>query len=194
MMAMKSAVGGGTPVTIGGGGPPSVVKEGWLNKRGKHIKTWRKRYFILKDDGTLLGYRSNTDPSQNVEPTNNFTVQKCQIMTLDKPKPYTFIIRGLQWTQTVERTFHVDSEEERQSWTKAITNVANRIEPTESTHQFHHGFKHDDFNDVDMACIAEEGSDFQLQVGTSTGKISGKKKVVSIFCVILGHPVELSGI
>ncbi|KAL5288209.1 AKT3 family protein [Megaselia abdita] len=154
----------------------NVVKEGWLFKRGEHIKTWRSRYFILKDDGTLLGYRNNNDPSQNVEPTNNFTVKRCQIMTLDKPKPYTFIIRGLQWTQIIERTFHVDSEEERQSWTAAIRNVANRIEPSES---IPHGLGHEvDMNDVDMASIAEvELSPFQLQVGTSTGKLSGKKKV-----------------
>lgn len=156
----------------------NVVKEGWLYKRGEHIKTWRSRYFILKDDGTLLGYRNNTDPSQNVEPTNNFTVKRCQIMTLDKPKPFTFIIRGLQWTQIIERTFHVDSEEERQSWTAAIRNVANRIEPSES---IPHGLGHEvDMNDVEMASIAAELSPFQLQVGTSTGKISGKKKVVSI--------------
>lgn len=159
----------------------NVVKEGWLYKRGEHIKNWRPRYFILKDDGTLLGYRSNNDIALNVDPTNNFTVKRCQIMTLDKPKPFTFIIRGLQWTQIIERTFHVESEEERQSWTEAIRNVANRIEPSESI--AHGGFGHElDPNDVDMASIAEvELSPFQLQVGTSTGKISGKKKVVSIF-------------
>lgn len=165
----------------------NVVKQGWLYKRGEHIKTWRARYFILKDDGQLLGYRNNNDPANNVEPTNNFTVKRCQIMTLDKPKPFTFIIRGLQWTQIIERTFHVDTEEERQSWTEAIRNVANRIEPSES---IPHGLSHEvDMNDVDMASIAEVEllQPFQLQVGTSTGKVSGKKKVVSIktFSIIL---------
>lgn len=34
-------------------------------------------------------------------------------MSVDRPKPYTFIIRGLQWTTVIERTFHVESEKER---------------------------------------------------------------------------------
>ena len=27
---------------------PKVVKQGWLQKRGEHIRNWRPRYFILK--------------------------------------------------------------------------------------------------------------------------------------------------
>lgn len=27
-------------------------------KRGEHIKNWRRRYFILREDGTFYGYRS----------------------------------------------------------------------------------------------------------------------------------------
>ena len=34
-------------------------------------------------------------------------------MCLEKPKPNTFIIRGLQWTTVVERMFYVDTKEER---------------------------------------------------------------------------------
>jgi len=47
------------------------------------------------------------------EPLNNFTVKRCQIMSVDRPKPYTFTIRGLQWTTVIERTFHVSSDKER---------------------------------------------------------------------------------
>ena len=41
----------------------------------------------------------------------NFT--ECQLMRLEKPKPNTFIIRGLQMTTVVERMFYVESSEER---------------------------------------------------------------------------------
>jgi len=94
--------------------PPHVIKEGWLLKRGEHIKNWRHRYFVLMGDGSLLGFK--TKPEQSVltsDPLNNFTVKGCQIMKADRPKPFTFIIRGLQWTTVIERTFHVESEKER---------------------------------------------------------------------------------
>lgn len=79
---------------------------------GEHIKNWRSRYFVLYADGSLMGYR-NKPESPMTEPLNNFTVKRCQIMSVDRPKPYTFTIRGLQWTTVIERTFHVSSEKER---------------------------------------------------------------------------------
>lgn len=99
----------------------TIVKEGWLQKRGEHIKTWRSRYFILRTDGTLHGWRNK--PNENAppeRPLNDFTIKGCQIMTVDRPRPFTFIIRGLQWTSVVERTFSVDTERERLEWTDAI--------------------------------------------------------------------------
>lgn len=102
------------------GAPARIVKEGWLYKRGEHIKNWRPRYFILRDDGSLMGYKSKPDGTNSVEQLNNFTVRGCQIMSVDRPKPFTFIIRGLQWANVIERTFHVDSERERQEWMEAI--------------------------------------------------------------------------
>lgn len=35
-----------------------VIREGWLMKRGEHIKTWRRRFFILREDGTFYGYKN----------------------------------------------------------------------------------------------------------------------------------------
>lgn len=59
------------------------------------------------------------------EPQNSFTVRGCQIMSMDKPKPYTFVIRGLQWTTVIERTFHVYTEQDREDWVAAIRFVLN---------------------------------------------------------------------
>lgn len=89
---------------------------------GEHIKNWRSRYFVLREDGTLVGFKAKPDQQMTVasQPLNNFTVKGCQIMSVDRPKPFTFVIRGLQWTTVIERTFHVDSETERQDWVEAI--------------------------------------------------------------------------
>ncbi|XP_048456061.1 RAC-alpha serine/threonine-protein kinase-like [Rhincodon typus] len=106
----------------------TIVKEGWLHKRGEYIKTWRPRYFLLKTDGTFIGYKERPQDAEQLEtPLNNFSVAQCQLMKTERPKSNTFIIRCLQWTTVIERTFHVDSPEEREEWTKAIQTVADSL-------------------------------------------------------------------
>lgn len=105
---------------------PAIVKEGWLNKRGEHIKNWRQRYFFLQEDGTLLGFK--TKPEHGLEdPLNNFTVKRCQILKTERPRPNTFIIRGLHWTTVIERTFNAQSASDREAWMEAIKQVSERI-------------------------------------------------------------------
>ncbi|MGH0119193.1 UNVERIFIED_CONTAM: hypothetical protein FKN15_013288 [Acipenser sinensis] len=106
----------------------TVVREGWLHKRGEYIKTWRPRYFILKSDGSFIGYKEKPETSDHIlPPLNNFTVGECQLMKTERPRPNTFMIRCLQWTTVIERTFHVDSPEEREEWIRAIQTVANSL-------------------------------------------------------------------
>lgn len=125
-------------MSIGSIGKPSnapIVKEGWLMKRGEHIRNWRRRYFVLREDGTFYGYKTKPQPAaggtepdfENTPPLNNFTVRSCQLMKASKPKPFTFIIRGLQLTTIVERMFYVETSEEREDWLRSIQQVANGI-------------------------------------------------------------------
>ncbi|CAH0389077.1 unnamed protein product [Bemisia tabaci] len=158
---------------LGSMSPPSrhIVKEGWLFKRGEHIRNWRSRYFVLLSDGSLMGYKSPPDGSvlsPPVEPLNNFTVKGCQIMTIDRPKPYTFIIRGLQWTSVIERTFHVESEQAREEWVEAIKAVSEKLAQSET-------------EDIEMKPEDYDLSDemrakFSVQ-GTSSNKTTGKQKI-----------------
>ena len=69
----------------------NIVKEGWLFKRGlfsgkkvsqliisfsgEHIKNWRQRYFILKEDGQFIGFKSKPTAQDLTDPLNNFTVK-----------------------------------------------------------------------------------------------------------------------
>ncbi|XP_061595303.1 RAC-beta serine/threonine-protein kinase-like [Cololabis saira] len=106
----------------------SIVREGWLHKRGEYIKTWRPRYFILKSDGSFIGYKEKPDLSELASPPlNNFSVAECQLMKTERPKPNTFVIRCLQWTTVIERTFHVENSGEREEWMKAIQSVTNSL-------------------------------------------------------------------
>uniref|UniRef100_A0A674NW68 non-specific serine/threonine protein kinase n=1 Tax=Takifugu rubripes TaxID=31033 RepID=A0A674NW68_TAKRU len=99
---------------------------------GEYIKTWRPRYFLLKTDGTFIGYKERPQDVDQLEtPLNNFSVAQCQLMKTERPKPNTFIIRCLQWTTVIERTFHVDTPEEREEWTKAIQAVAEGLQKQE---------------------------------------------------------------
>jgi len=110
------------------GASSNIVKEGWLFKRGEHIKNWRQRYFILKDDGQFIGFKSKPSAQDLNDPLNNFTVKGCQIMTADRPKPFTFFIRGLQMTTVVERTFHVENATDRAGWLQAIEGVKKKLD------------------------------------------------------------------
>uniref|UniRef100_A0A5S6QVC2 non-specific serine/threonine protein kinase n=1 Tax=Trichuris muris TaxID=70415 RepID=A0A5S6QVC2_TRIMR len=104
-----------------------IVHQGWLMKRGEHIKNWRSRYFILFSDGTLLGFRQRPEAGSYADPLNEFTVKDCQLREVDRPKPNTFIVRGLQWTTVIERTFNASSPNDRKEWMTAIESVSNLL-------------------------------------------------------------------
>uniref|UniRef100_A0A8C2ZSK5 non-specific serine/threonine protein kinase n=1 Tax=Cyclopterus lumpus TaxID=8103 RepID=A0A8C2ZSK5_CYCLU len=93
----------------------------------EYIKNWRPRYFLLKTDGSFIGYKDKPQDSDLAYPLNNFSVAKCQLMKTERPKPNTFIIRCLQWTTVIERTFHVDTPDERDEWAEAIQMVAESL-------------------------------------------------------------------
>uniref|UniRef100_A0A8C5HL40 non-specific serine/threonine protein kinase n=1 Tax=Gouania willdenowi TaxID=441366 RepID=A0A8C5HL40_GOUWI len=107
----------------------SGMDAGWISC--EYIKNWRPRYFLLKTDGSFIGYKEKPLDSDLPYPLNNFSVAKCQLMKTERPKPNTFIIRCLQWTTVIERTFHVDSPDERDEWTEAIQMVADKLQRQE---------------------------------------------------------------
>jgi len=107
---------------------PLIVKEGWLMKRGEHFKNWRPRYFILKDDGQFLGFKSKPTTADDPNMCNNFTVKGCQTMVADQPKPCAFALRGLYMETIVERMFHTENETDRTDWINNIESVRNALE------------------------------------------------------------------
>ena len=79
----------------------------------------------------------------------------CQIIKMERPKPNTFLIRGLQYTTVVERMFYADSKEEREEWIKAIESIAEQLQVLDEASKM----------DDDDAAVADT---------------KGKKKVVSL--------------
>ena len=171
----------------------NVVKEGWLFKRGKlpynnknmyipssfyssgeHIKNWRQRYFILKEDGQFIGFKQKPTAQDLNDPLNNFTVKGCQIMTADRPKNFTFFIRGLQMTTVVERMFHVETGAEREEWLAAIEGVKKKLDETKEVETATMA------GDEEMPDTAEETDPFETifaKRGTVQKK-SGSEKLV----------------
>ncbi|KAM5145611.1 RAC-beta serine/threonine-protein kinase A [Mantella aurantiaca] len=144
-----------------------VVKEGWLQKRGEYIKTWRPRYFLLKSDGSFIGYKEKPDSSEHslsMPPLNNFTVGECQLMKTERPRPNTFVIRCLQWTTVIERTFHVDTPEEREEWMRAIQTVANSLKNRDSE------LEDDEAMDFKSSSPSDATSPEEMDVAISKGR------------------------
>uniref|UniRef100_A0A7E4ZZ97 non-specific serine/threonine protein kinase n=1 Tax=Panagrellus redivivus TaxID=6233 RepID=A0A7E4ZZ97_PANRE len=104
-----------------------IVYQGNLLKRGEHIKNWRTRYFVLFRDGALLGFKIPPTNGDYSDPCNDFTVKDVQFMKVEHPRPNTFLIRGLQWTQVIERTFCAESSESRDTWLNAMQMVADSL-------------------------------------------------------------------
>jgi len=59
-----------------------ISKEGWLHKRGEHIKTWRPRYFILNKDGNFLGYNNKPCTKNEIDSPNNIFLIKGVLLEL----------------------------------------------------------------------------------------------------------------
>lgn len=120
------------------------------------------------------------------EPLNNFTVRGCQVLKTERPKPFTFMLRGLQWTTVIERTFCVDSEKERNEWCEAIEHVAGMLQVgliviAICAYGLIAVCQAVDDQDVDMMDIRINDVDMtsRLHIGTRTSSSRGRK-IVSV--------------
>ena len=105
-------------------------------------------------------------------------------MTADRPKPFTFLIRGLQMTTVVERMFHVESASERAVWLEAIEGVKKRLDENKDILE---NASHS--ADEEMKEASEEADPFET-IFAKRGEVqkkSGSKKMASssIYCVCL---------
>ena len=98
---------------------------------GEYIKNWRPRWFVLRTDGTFHGYKAKPPPGEYKDPLNHFRIEgllhplvycdeksHCcpltsagvHILRNEKVRKYSFLLRCLQWTTFIERTFSTETE------------------------------------------------------------------------------------
>ncbi|KAH9300974.1 hypothetical protein KI387_012557, partial [Taxus chinensis] len=95
----------------------SPERSGWLMKQGEYIKTWRRRWFVLKQ-GKLFWFKENyitrDSKTRGVIPVNTCLTVKGAEDVLNKP--YAFELSTSKETMY----FIADSDKEKEEWINSI--------------------------------------------------------------------------
>ncbi|VDD90382.1 unnamed protein product [Enterobius vermicularis] len=106
--------------------PGDAIMQGWLSKRGEHIRNWRPRYFFLYRDGALLGFKLDPRPCEYLPwpPENDFKISHVQILRSSK-RPSGFSVRCMQCAanEMIIRRFCANNVEDRDRWINAMTGL-----------------------------------------------------------------------
>lgn len=92
-------------------------RSGWLMKQGEVMKTWRRRWFILKD-GKIFWFKSDII-GPNTQPRGIVEVNKCLSIKGAEDainKPHAFEIS----TTDQNMYFIADSDKEKEDWINAV--------------------------------------------------------------------------
>lgn len=98
------------------------VKEGYLVKKGADFHTWKKRWFVMKDQ-YIWYFPKNTGSAQPkgiIELDGNSSA----LLVLDQKKP-TIVIKSVHRTQEI----NADSVEDAKSWVDAINAHVKTLNP-----------------------------------------------------------------
>ncbi|MED6173595.1 Fatty acid synthase subunit beta [Stylosanthes scabra] len=91
---------------------------GWLTKQGEYIKTWRRRWFVLKQ-GNLFWFNDSTvtrasNPHGVIPVASSLTVKGAEDALINKPCAFELS------TRSDTMYFIADSEKEKQYWINSI--------------------------------------------------------------------------
>eukprot|EP01084_Bolivina_argentea_P177262 306570_1 len=97
-----------------------IVKEGWMEKQGKVIHSWKDRYFKLRKNGILEYYHDENETGT----MNSFNVK---ILTRIKAKSWNHKMYGIKvYTPHRDWKFVCKNESERNEWMKAIGKISGQ--------------------------------------------------------------------
>jgi RAC serine/threonine-protein kinase len=96
------------------------VKQGFLVKEGGSIKTWKKRYFVMKNAALIYSKKADTGNLGFIELQKSGKIESCEY----KDKKFAFMV------ETPKRIFYLvaPSEDERVSWVAALQDERDRIQ------------------------------------------------------------------
>ncbi|KAL5229491.1 hypothetical protein ABZP36_028267 [Zizania latifolia] len=107
------AVGGGVDVEFWHG----AERTGWLNKQGEYIKTWRRRWFVLKK-GRLFWFKDSAVTRASV-PRGVIPVATCLTVKGAEDALHRQFAFELS-TPTETMYFIADSEKEKEEWINSV--------------------------------------------------------------------------
>jgi hypothetical protein len=95
--------------------PSKILKEGWLEKQSRHLKRWRKRWFVLQDC-TLYSYAQEKvydTPTEMIDLRVFCSVKSCEDVTL---KEHSFVV----YSSAAAFTMVAATEPDKEDWIRAI--------------------------------------------------------------------------
>lgn len=96
--------------------------SGWLTKKGEHLSTWRKRWFVLKDR-KLVWFKSN-DVTERSKPRGTIELAACQAVVAAQKasagRANALELCSIQAEKAGAKYLVADSERERDAWVQAI--------------------------------------------------------------------------
>eukprot|EP00007_Cunea_sp_BSH-02190019_P000964 CAMPEP_0174230722 /NCGR_PEP_ID=MMETSP0417-20130205/1420_1 /TAXON_ID=242541 /ORGANISM="Mayorella sp, Strain BSH-02190019" /LENGTH=1024 /DNA_ID=CAMNT_0015308471 /DNA_START=162 /DNA_END=3236 /DNA_ORIENTATION=+ len=110
------------------------LKEGWLNKQGGSIKTWKRRYFVLRRD-TVLYYRQALNQKRIIKGTQPMGEIRFNIITgveeaLGKNKKHHFFFKINVNTERDHYLIVAPTAEIMHEWIEAINDAVRVYQET----------------------------------------------------------------
>ena len=115
----RAAMGSKSPTELSGGVEfwLSPERSGWLNKQGEYIKTWRRRWFVLKQ-GKLFWFKESTITRASV-PRGVIPVATC--LTVKGAEGVLNRQFAFELSFSNETMYFIaDSEKEKEDWINSI--------------------------------------------------------------------------
>lgn len=96
----------------------SPERAGWLTKQGDYIKTWRRRWFVLKQ-GKLLWFKDSA-VSRHSPPRGVVSLETCQTVKGAEDVLHRPCAFELSCSAQAPMYFLADSEKEKEDWINSI--------------------------------------------------------------------------